>query len=983
MSLSSSEVWKTIVTERLVSQDACRVWAAEVAQSMPSADSANGLKVLLKLIDLGRLTKYQAKVLAGQSSQPLRIGNWLLRQPLKSPVWSDWFEARDTRLDPTSEAPEIASTNPILSWVRALRSEELESLRPTAPGMDRASKLSHIQCPRVQTVQTPEWIDGSLLVAVAPVKGQLLYEQFASQRCTVEQSLVVVSQVATALTALHNGGVVHGRILPDRIYWYGESITLAIDPLCSFTVPVSEAVLDKNTAGVLGTPWQSWQALQFIAPEFQAPAQIPNYATDVFSLGCLWWWLLTGNAPIRGDSTGDHSVGSILGQQASELPQLPAECKLPEPWLRCLQHCLGRNLDSRFGSAIELSRALEAAVTVVQAGPGQAPIATTSVPAPVPVRGPETKTTSPKPSTALVNAAPLTVAGQPEPVYQSSKLKHAVRRKRSNRWLLPAVGGSMGVIALLVVIKFSGILQPAAAPKKNIDPPAAYVPKTNDEPSSSDPRLANFQIVSSGRNVLWAPPEKTFALPITLLPPGGQLFLSVRPASLMASSSGREILAALDHQLSSSLAALASFSGLALEQIDQATLGFYSPATSGQSPQICVRFTLVRPVNLGELRQSWHKPIEQPAFGQTLLVSSDQRAYYVAQQPLVHAQSVSEFSVGPTELMQGTAEAMGAAGLLVSPMERLLTKSDRQAHLSLVLAPAYLFTEGRELLIHFPPKLANRLKELIGNDTRAVALDMRLEPTWYLEAKLIEANDLEAGKTLEVLKQEIAGLPNQVETWLVKTSPHPYWRALALRFPQMLRSFSDYTRYGIENGVAMANTYLPSEAASNLILASWIALQDTASDAMDTSQAFASASLARPWAIDEYLDRQISVAFDQEPIEVALQLVCDEANDKLPPGTPALRFLLDGGAFEKSGITRNQQLRNFQFEKLPVRAVLTEIAKRGNPVTTVTDTIQIEQKLVWVVADDPQEAGVKIIALTTRAAATSAGTPLPREFASQ
>jgi hypothetical protein len=134
--------------------------------------------------------------------------------------------------------------------------------------------------------------------------------------------------------------------------------------------------------------------------------------------------------------------------------------------------------------------------------------------------------------------------------------------------------------------------------------------------------------------------------------------------------------------------------------------------------------------------------------------------------------------------------------------------------------------------------------------------------------------------------------------------------------------------------------------------------------------------------VDQYLGRPIRLSFDQEPIEVALRLIGEEANDGLPAGTPQLRFALDGDAFEKAGITRNQQLSNFNIDLQPVRAALTEVAKRGNPVTTVTDTREEDQKLIWVLADDPESPGNQMVSLTTRAAATAAGIALPVEFAS-
>jgi hypothetical protein len=138
---------------------------------------------------------------------------------------------------------------------------------------------------------------------------------------------------------------------------------------------------------------------------------------------------------------------------------------------------------------------------------------------------------------------------------------------------------------------------------------------------------------------------------------------------------------------------------------------------------------------------------------------------------------------------------------------------------------------------------------------------------------------------------------------------------------------------------------------------------------------------AKPLSLEEYLSRKIRLSFDQEPIETALRLVGEEANANLPADTPSLRFALDGGAFERAGITRNQQLKDFKHIDLPLRDALTAIAKRGNPVTTVKDTRDKDQRLIWVVRDDPEQVGKQMVSLTTRAEAEARNIPSPIEFA--
>ncbi|HAC91193.1 MAG TPA: hypothetical protein DCF63_11265, partial [Planctomycetaceae bacterium] len=187
-----------------------------------------------------------------------------------------------------------------------------------------------------------------------------------------------------------------------------------------------------------------------------------------------------------------------------------------------------------------------------------------------------------------------------------------------------------------------------------------------------------------------------------------------------------------------------------------------------------------------------------------------------------------------------------------------------------------------------------------------------------------------------------------------------------------------------------ANGYLPSESLSSLFLGSWLAVQPfaTVADSQVPSSGGSAAGISpnEPMTIEQFLQRKISLSFAQEPIERAEALVGEEANEGLQASPDKVaasrlwRFALDGSAFERSGITRNQQLRDFDVRDQSIRKALTEIAKRGNPVTTVQDTRDSQQQLIWVVQNDDQKPGQPMILFTTRTAAKEAGWKLPEEF---
>ncbi|MEZ6138428.1 MAG: serine/threonine-protein kinase [Pirellulaceae bacterium] len=1057
MAFSSVELWQRIAAEGLASPMQCRSWAAEAAESMEAADTADGLKVLQALIASGRLTNYQAKILAGQSDKPLHRGPWTILGNVKFPLWSSWQLVAKVDLTKAGSPP--------ATWARWLSSANLQALKTSAPSLPRGLQLASVQHPHLQSVLVPELVNGELQLQVAPVSGSLLTEAFHKQTPTSATATVIVKQIASALAAMHAANLVHGRVLPDRM-----SIDVASDPpaCCLLRDPISlwTATLDESAVGILGEKLGELKSAQFLAPEFVAPGQLPTMASDVYALGCTWWWLLTGVPPATGQTTQQ-----ILARQTTASSRLPDNGNYPEPLARCLEHCLAKNLDARFPSAVAVVEALVEAERVVATGktvkPKPAPKieqpleqSKTSAaiepkpapPKPAPPNADEpqlvtaltktktkTKTeteaeaqpqpqpqpqprtqpkTQPQPKTAVtatvakssqanpnqekakqeertatkpsvlvvaseaVEAAPVTNTNtiQPQPAKSLSKPSPVRRKKkRGNKWLMPVVSGCGFMIVVLVILKLSGALQPGKPPEQETARGGYIPPSTNDvgQVIERDPRLDYYTIVDDDDTIMGAS-RSACAIDLDLLPPGGQMFLSIRPSSLLSGERQKTLLAAFNDLASPLLQVVAKRAGQPLESLKQVTVGFYSAKSSGALPEVVYRVEMLQPTPLGTLKAGWGNPAKAKVGEQELLATDDDWAYYVMEQPLIDSQSISVFSVGPAVLMREVAEMGGAAGPLTSQMQSMREASNRNADISIVASPRYLFSEGRGLLAAGPARLQNELKSLLGSDTRAALLQTQLDPSWYVEVQIVGASDREAPGLIADMHTKITDLPTTVENWFVEESPHSYWRGLALRYPQMLRAFSSHARYGVEDGTAIMNAYLAPEAAPNLMLASWIALQDGATMASNQAGAVAAVPEAKPLTIEEYLGRAIKLTFDQEPIEVALSLIGEEANAGLPAGTPKLRFALDGDAFEKSGITRNQQLRDFKVDGGSVRDALTDVAKRGNPEPA--DLKSDDQKLIWVVMDDPTATGQKMISLTTRPIADAANIPIPPEF---
>jgi hypothetical protein len=88
---------------------------------------------------------------------------------------------------------------------------------------------------------------------------------------------------------------------------------------------------------------------------------------------------------------------------------------------------------------------------------------------------------------------------------------------------------------------------------------------------------------------------------------------------------------------------------------------------------------------------------------------------------------------------------------------------------------------------------------------------------------------------------------------------------------------------------------------------------------------------------------------------------------------------IDGGAFERDGITRNKEVRDFQFQGKPARDVLIDLVRKANP-EKVPELNQAAQKVLWIELPDPQRSGQPKIVITTRKGAEAVSAKIPREF---
>ena len=342
-------------------------------------------------------------------------------------------------------------------------------------------------------------------------------------------------------------------------------------------------------------------------------------------------------------------------------------------------------------------------------------------------------------------------------------------------------------------------------------------------------------------------------------------------------------------------------------------------------------------------------------------------------------EQVRRIAVGPKDLVKQLFDNQGKSGPLRRQLETLLQTTDSKADLTLLAAPSFLFVDGKEILGAYAEKVLGAMHEVIDDRVQAILVRTHFEPQLYLEYRML-GNDLQsASRDASQLKQKLEKVADTIESQLNAQPAAAYWRAIANRFPQMLRSTSKYARSAAEDGQVVFNAYLPKEATSNLAIGAWMALQGASAAPVKVAAAPKSTTPAAK-SIDDLLNVKVNMRIEQESLEVVLQAIANELKESQSASAEPLPMAINGNAFQKDGITRNQQIRNFEFKETPIREILTSLARRANPVTTVQSPNEKDQKVVWLLLDDDKAPNKKKLDLTTRAWSETNRATLPKEF---
>jgi tetratricopeptide (TPR) repeat protein/tRNA A-37 threonylcarbamoyl transferase component Bud32 len=241
--------------------------------------------------------------------------------------------------------------------VKVLRPELAAAIGPERflREIDVAAALQH---PHILPLYDSGEADGLLYYVMPYVEGESLRDRLMREKqLPVEDALQVAREVALGLSHAHSHGVVHRDIKPENILLSGGTAVIADFGIAhAITEAGGERITETGIA--VGTP-------TYMSPEQAAGERDLDGRSDVYSLGCVLFEMLGGEAPFTGPT-----VESIVRQHlTADAPQVTAlRPTVPGDVAHTLSRSLAKAPADRQATALAFAEELRAEIVTPTSG---------------------------------------------------------------------------------------------------------------------------------------------------------------------------------------------------------------------------------------------------------------------------------------------------------------------------------------------------------------------------------------------------------------------------------------------------------------------------------------------------------------------------------------------------------------------------------------------------------------------------------------
>ena len=279
-----------------------------------------------------------------------RLGTFEILGPLGAGGMGEVYRARDTKLGrevAIKVLPEAFSRDPM----RVSRFER------------EARMLASINHPAIAAIYGAEESGQTRYIVMELVPGDTLSARMTRGALPIEESLQIARQIAEALEAAHERGVIHRDLKPANIKVTPEGRIKVLDLGLAKFMEEPREQQDLSNSPTLTEREQTRPGVilgtvEFMSPE-QARGKEVDKRTDIWAFGCILFEMLSGRRAFTGETISDVLAAILKNEPAWE--ELPSNVppRIRELLSRCLQKDAAKRLRDIGDARMEVDKTLE------------------------------------------------------------------------------------------------------------------------------------------------------------------------------------------------------------------------------------------------------------------------------------------------------------------------------------------------------------------------------------------------------------------------------------------------------------------------------------------------------------------------------------------------------------------------------------------------------------------------------------------------
>lgn len=350
MSFPVPTFWKLAIDSQLFTPGECKQLGDKFTQKKGSDD----VGVLTAwLISRGALSRYQGEVLLAGRAGPFVYGDYKIYDRVESKRFARMFRAVHA---PTKQRV-------CLYFLAGDGLQDPDTIARLAHDGALANRAS-MGFPHL--LRTYEFVDqGSFkFVVIEDMQGKRIERVLSKGLLPHSEACRMIRQAALGLARLYALGMTHGEIRPANL-WLDPNGTLKL-----IHFPLSRDPLNKEgSTGLLEAAQDESipPEADFLAPELAQGGRPPDMRSDIYSLGCTLYQMLTGKVPFPGGDLKDKLI-----RHATETPRPVDQVNpaIPAALGKAVSFMLAKNPDLRFQHT---NNVVEALLPFLEPGASQSP----------------------------------------------------------------------------------------------------------------------------------------------------------------------------------------------------------------------------------------------------------------------------------------------------------------------------------------------------------------------------------------------------------------------------------------------------------------------------------------------------------------------------------------------------------------------------------------------------------------------------------